>query len=267
MTATSSANWSSPAEVFDSIAPDYDRIFTDSLVGRAQRDAVWEVLDRTFLPGQSVLELNCGTGEDACHLAARGVRVHGCDASPEMIRVARRRAAPRISFEVREIEEIASLHATYDGVLSNFGGLNCVDDLQQMARELPARVRSGGALVLCFMGPLCAWETVWYLAQGDPRKAARRWKRRSVAAHVGKAQLQIHYPAVREVVRLLSPEFRLVEWKGVGVLVPPSYVEPLGRRHENALRWAKHLDRRIAHWPLLRGVADHQLLRFERVTL
>jgi len=80
-------------EIFDQLAPDYDQIFTDSLIGRAQRSAVWKVLDRTFLPNDNILELNCGTGEDAIHLANRGVSVFACDTSQEMIA----RAESRIS--------------------------------------------------------------------------------------------------------------------------------------------------------------------------
>jgi ubiquinone/menaquinone biosynthesis C-methylase UbiE len=56
---------------FDALAGEYDKMFTTSLIGRAQREAVWDVLDRTFFPGEKILELNCGTGEDALHLARR----------------------------------------------------------------------------------------------------------------------------------------------------------------------------------------------------
>ena len=66
---------------FDRIAPDYDRRFTDSLIGRAQRDAVWKVLTRTFRRDDKILELNCGTGEDAIYLASNGISVVALDAS------------------------------------------------------------------------------------------------------------------------------------------------------------------------------------------
>jgi len=57
-----------------SIGSDYDQIFTESLIGRAQRNAVWKILNRTFSEKDNILELNCGTGEDAIHLASRGYR-------------------------------------------------------------------------------------------------------------------------------------------------------------------------------------------------
>ena len=48
----------------------------------AQYGEKWIV---SFTPGQSILEINCGTGIDALHLASRGVRVDAFDAAPGMI--------------------------------------------------------------------------------------------------------------------------------------------------------------------------------------
>ena len=78
---------------FDSLAERYDDIFTNSLIGRAQRHAVWTVATQTFQRGDHILELNCGTGEDALFLARLGMSVFACDASEKMIAVATRRRA------------------------------------------------------------------------------------------------------------------------------------------------------------------------------
>src|SRR5215472_1068146 len=76
---------------FGSLAEDYDDAFTDSLIGRAQRNAVWETAKRTFPCGSRILELNCGTGEDALFFARLGISVFACDALEKMIEVASRR--------------------------------------------------------------------------------------------------------------------------------------------------------------------------------
>src|SRR5277367_2207624 len=77
---------------FDAVAQHYDEIFTISKIGQAQRSSVWKELEKTFRPGERVLELGCGTGADACFLAERGIKVFALDASPQMISVARRKA-------------------------------------------------------------------------------------------------------------------------------------------------------------------------------
>jgi len=74
---------------FDSLAENYDEVFTCSLIGRAQRDAVWGAARAAFTPGSRILEINCGTGEDALFLARQGVIVFACDASEQMIAVAK----------------------------------------------------------------------------------------------------------------------------------------------------------------------------------
>jgi hypothetical protein len=43
---------------FDRLAAKYDDMFTRSMVGRAQRQAVWDVLLATIEPGSHILELN-----------------------------------------------------------------------------------------------------------------------------------------------------------------------------------------------------------------
>jgi ubiquinone/menaquinone biosynthesis C-methylase UbiE len=68
----------------------YDAVWTDTPHGRAQRDLVWRHVDRLFQRGDSVLDLGCGTGEDAAHFAARARACTLRRPSAEMIRVAAR---------------------------------------------------------------------------------------------------------------------------------------------------------------------------------
>jgi len=81
------------ASAFDELAAGYDADFTAGAIGSLLRAAVWRRLGARFAAGDRVLELNCGTGEDAVHLASRGVRVLATDASAAMLEVARRKAA------------------------------------------------------------------------------------------------------------------------------------------------------------------------------
>ena len=78
---------------FDAAAARYDAEFTDTALGRALRQLVWRRLDAAFPPGARVLELACGTGEDARHLAGRGVSVFASDQSAAMLEIARQKCA------------------------------------------------------------------------------------------------------------------------------------------------------------------------------
>ena len=72
---------------FDAVADDYDSSFTDTAVGRLHRATVWRHLDAVLEPSSKILELGCGTGEDALRLARRGHRVLATDVSTAMRRV------------------------------------------------------------------------------------------------------------------------------------------------------------------------------------
>jgi ubiquinone/menaquinone biosynthesis C-methylase UbiE len=261
------------AAPFDAVAGTYDETFTNSLIGRAQRSATWRELDRTFRPGQRVLELNCGTGIDAVHLADRGIEVVACDVSPRMIEVARHhlsRTAPRapIDFRVLATEEIAELQGKgpFDGAFSNFAGLNCVPNLSLVASDLAQLLKPGAPAVLCFAGRYVAWEMLWYMMRGDARKAFRRLQRGPIAGRITEGvTVDVHYPSVRELARTFEPEFRLRQWMGVGVAVPPSYAEAQARRFSRVIGMLEAIDRIAGHCPFVRSLADHVLLTFERV--
>lgn len=254
------------ATPFDSIAGDYDRAFTTSAIGKHMRAAVWRRLDAAIQPGARVLELNCGTGEDAVHLARRGVRVHATDASAEMVaatraKVERAGQGEMVRVERLAIDDLAHRRAgPFDGVLSNFGGLNCVDDLPGVARGLAALLRPSAPVLLCAMGPIVPWEWGWYLARKQPRKAFRRL-RRGGAPWRG---LTILYPSIGELERAFAPHFARRRVAAIGALVPPSYAGEWAARHPRLLAALDRWERRLEIVPPLPWLADHFLIELER---
>jgi len=258
---------------FDAVAEEYDARFTNSLIGRAQRESVWLEMDRLFRPGQRVLEINCGTGVDALHLSARGIQVMACDASTEMIAVARRRSdgstlRNNVDFRTLAIEQISELEKKelYDGVLSNFAGLNCVADLRSVARDLARLVRPGGKAILCLFGRVCLWEMLWYTLHGDIKKAFRRLRAEGVTVNLTPGHsILVRYLSVGSLRRDFAEQFRLVSWKGAGIAVPPSYLEPWAERFPWLFKFAAKIDSLIAQCPGFRALADHVVVVLERV--
>jgi len=256
---------------FDAVADSYDAQFTASTIGRAQRSVVWKKAAEVFHDGDRVLELNCGTGEDALFLASLGVAVTACDASPRMIELARARKyneAPtaRIDFRVSWSERLDRLppKLTFDGAFSNFSGLNCVKDLTAVARELHHRLNSGAQLLLCLSTRFCLWEMLHYGVRADFRRAFRRCGG-STVARIGGQSFDVYYPSLRSVLRCFGTQFRLRSVIGVGLAVPPSYMEEWARRHLSILRACESVDRLFSRWPLFRVLGDHMLLHLERV--
>jgi SAM-dependent methyltransferase len=268
----SSFSQADASAAFDGMADAYDATFTDSMIGRSQRNVVWDALENAFRSGDRVLELNCGTGEDALFLAKRGVAVLACDASARMISVAQHRKtreAPNSSLQFRILrnEDIDTLTAVdrFDGVLSNFSGLNCVQNLPAIARKLADLVKPGGAAVLCLSTRVCLWEIAWYGLRGNFKKASRRLPG-AMVAKLDEIAVPVWYPTIAEIKRSFFPSFTLRSVRAVGLFVPPSYAEPWIARHHSMLKVFETLDRIVGAWPGLRGVGDHVLLEFERTS-
>lgn len=264
---------SAAAAAFDHIAGRYDETFTRTAIGRAQRKQVWRCLLTAFPPGSRVLELNCGTGEDARFLVERGRSVLACDASAAMIEIARRRYrenSSRGNIEYLQLanEDLGFLPSTkpFDGAFSNFSGLNCSADLRPIARDLAGLVKPRRRVLICLWGRVCVVEMFWYLLHGQPRKVFRRLSGKATAKLGGMA-IPVTYPSVRKMCRAFSPWFRLVSRRAIGLFVPPSYVEHSIRDRENLVARLESLDQRFAQWPILRDVGDHMLLEFVRCNL
>lgn len=195
-------------QAFDSIAPRYGSLWTETPDGRSQRAAVWRELDRLFKPGDRVLDLGCGIGDDALHLKQRGTEVLGIDASQRMVEIAQTRgvAARQLAIEVLD-----QLSGVFSGAISNFGALNCVADLRAVGKQLARLIQPGGALAICIMGRFCWWETVRFLWTLDWHRATRRW-----SGHAQWREMEVHYFTSREIRSAFAPCFRLDRRISVG---------------------------------------------------
>jgi len=240
---------------FDKLAERYDQIWSRSAIGHYQRDAVWRVLDPLVRSGDSMLDLGCGTGEDALHFLSRGVYVHGIDASAEMVRVARARG---VDAQRLALESLEKLHGSYDCAISNFGTFNCVQRFDRVASALAQLIRPGGFLAICLMSPSCIWEIGYFLGRANPSKAFRRWRPDGCPSAIG---IQVYYPSTKRLAHTFR-DFKLTQWRGIGLFVPPSFVSELS---EPAIAKLAALDRHVAHWPFLRAWSDHRLLLFRRI--
>ncbi len=250
---------------FDGLAPTYDREFTATPLGTHLRQAVHRRLDARFASGRRVLELACGTGEDAVHLGRRGVQVLATDASPRMVEQARAKIAAsglEGTVEARRlaIEDLGTLAGPFEGAFSNFGGFNCVADLGLAATFLASLLKPGAPLLLCVMGPLVPWEWAGFLLRGKPREAFRRLRRGGVAWR----GITVRYPSIGTLSSIFADGFRPLHVSAVGALLPPTEWEPWTERHPRLLAALARWERRLETVPPLPWLADHYLLELER---
>jgi SAM-dependent methyltransferase len=255
---------------FDAVAHDYDAGFTNSRLGRMLRSRVWQELAEHFHPGQHILELACGTGSDALWMAQQGMRVTASDGSAEMVQVAQAKVdqagmADRVQVEQIALQEVGPSHFSssshFEGVLSDFGGLNTINDWRSLAARLAPLLLADSRAVLVVMGPFCPWEIGWHLLHGEWATAVRRL-RGGATADLGQMTIPVWYPSARRLRHDFRPWFHHIKTESLGLWLPPSHLGLLVDRWPTIFARLAQIEEATAR--LTAGWGDHYLLVLER---
>ena len=254
-------------DAFDTVAADYDGERGNNGAIQDMRVEMWRWLDAMFGPGSRLLDLGCGTGLDAARMARLGCRITATDWSPEMVRRTRDRAQHEglidrvlpLNVGAHELHRLGE-SGSYDGAYSNLGALNCVPDLRDVSRECARLLKPGGKLVFSVIGRICPWEAAYYLRRGRWARVRIRYARGLVPVSLNKHTVWTRYYRPREFYRPFKSHFRLALHRGLCIFVPPPYLIEIRQRHWEWYQRLWRIDRRLAGWPLLRGIGDHFLI-------
>jgi SAM-dependent methyltransferase len=106
-------------------------------------------------PGMDVLDVACGTGNASIPAAHAGGRVTGLDFSPELLEIARERAADamvEIDFVEGDAQELPFEDESFDRVVSTFGHMFAPDH-ERTATEMKRVLRPGGVIAFACWTP------------------------------------------------------------------------------------------------------------------
>lgn len=139
--------------MFDRIAGRYDLLNSLMTAGLHHSWRTRAVDRAELVPGDSVLDVCCGTGDLAFELVDRvspGGHVVGCDFSEPMLDLAREKAADRgasVRFEWADALQLPYDDGRFDAVTVGFGVRNFADRDQGL-REMFRVLKPGGRLVI-----------------------------------------------------------------------------------------------------------------------
>lgn len=256
---------------FDSIASLYDGPRGNNAILKRMRRDLWRAVEREVPPGGHLLDLGCGPGIDAEHLASRGYRVTAIDWSPRMVEETLKRAKQaglegRMSAHAIGIHELDALvHEQFDGIYSDFGPLNCVPDLEAVARACAGRLRPGCKLIVSVMGRVVPWERLYYTLRGDLDRARVRDKRSTVPVGLNRHTVWTAYYTPQEFYGYFKGGFALSSYRGLGLFLPPPYLVDAYERTPRVGSFLGWLDDQLAGLPLLRDAGDHFLMVMTRL--
>lgn len=258
-------------EAFGRLASSYDEDFETLPAARRLRQLIWSIYLRHFTAGDSLLELNCGTGTDALALAQRGMNVHATDISSGMLDSFQQKLSgsplrDRITTEILAFSQLSQLRGRkFDGVYSNMGGLNCEGDLGGVASNLHELIRSGGTFIGTFLGDKAVWEMLSFGVRGNIRDALRRRSPDGCMANVGGAGVRTFYYSPARVVEVFKPHFTKTLLVGLNIFTPPPTSRHAYRALGRAMRLLEWTDDVVMYRFPFNRIGDHFLIVLKHV--
>jgi demethylmenaquinone methyltransferase/2-methoxy-6-polyprenyl-1,4-benzoquinol methylase len=159
--------------MFDRVAGQYDTLNSVMTAGLHHRWRERAAQRAGIGPGDSALDVCCGTGDLALELATRvtpGGTVVGCDFSEPMLDLAREKAAAHgtggVRFEWADALELPYDAERFDAVTVGFGVRNLAD-LDRGLREMARVLKPGGRVVILEITtptkpPLSLFFSLWF---------------------------------------------------------------------------------------------------------
>ena len=251
---------------FDQAAQNYDNYFTYSEIGKIQRNLVYEKVQKQLNSIKNILEINCGTGEDAIWLANQGFQVTATDISEKMIEVAQSKSkVDTLIFKVLDSNNLAEVTEKYDFLFSNFGGLNCLtkSELGLFFNAAAEVLSDKGKMSLVIMPKNTLWEQFYFLVKFSLEKAFRR-KKEVVFANVDGEKVATYYYNPKDIVLLSQVNFEILEVNPIGFFIPPSYLEPFFKNKKILLKGLNFLENSIKNRSFLSKYADHYIITLQK---
>lgn len=231
------------------------------------RKQVYGHVNKYLKPGSNILELNAGTGLDAVYFVQQGHKVHATDFAGGMIQQIDRKinqlglsaslSCQQLSYA--DLDQVSNKN--FDFIFSNFGGLNCIDDLRKVTRHFPNLLRAHSFITLVIMPVACPWEIAGMLRHG--KKAFRRFRSQGVLAHLEGSYFQTYYHSLSAVKAAFDSRFTFIESEGLAAVSAQPHNRDFPAKHPWVDKALNKLDSRLKnHFPFNRW-ADHLIVTFQ----
>ena len=259
------------AEAFSRQSLMFDKIYGKNEMVQYKRERVRSHILKRLKNGSSMLELNCGTGEDAIFFAERGHTVHATDLSVGMLqysekKIQERKLSGAISLEVCSFAKLDTMknRGPFDFIYSNFGGLNCTSNLDTVLQSLSSLLKPKGVVTLVILPKFTLWEFL-LLFKGKFKTAFRRFfSHKGRKAHIEGAFFKCWYYNPSYIIHRMESEFDLIGLEGLCTLVPPSYMEGFDQKYPRLFCMLKAWENNwCAKWPW-KYIGDYFILSLQK---
>lgn len=257
---------------FDKIAADFDEQDRANPIIVWMRNIVHGIYIRYFREGDSLLELNSGTGIDAVFLAGKGMSVYATDISTGMqsYLIEKIKDNPALQSKItarpysfNEIDKVENNN--FVGVISNFGGLNCINDFTKLRDDLNEKLKPGGLFIAAVINKFCPWEILYFILKFNFKKAFRRFNKEGIEGAVDDQYVKTFYFSPKEFGRKFEPHFRIKRIYTLGLYTPSPYMQGMYNKIRPLIKLWMKIDEIVKGIFPFNRMGDHFIIVMENI--
>lgn len=243
----------------------FDKIEEENIILKIMRKKIRDHVLSFLNPEDKILELNAGTGLDAIFFAQKGFKIHAIDISEGMIselekKVSLNNLQNKISYEKLSFTNLEQIkNKKFDYIFSNFGGLNCIDDLRKVTKYFSSILNKNGKVTFVIMPKICPWE-IALLLKGNFKAALRRFRSKKLNAEIEGIKFTSYYHSPKKVMDSLGKDFNIIKLAGLNFLIPPPYMKNFPKYFPRLFNFLNHLEVKVSHLFPFNRAADHFVL-------
>lgn len=253
---------------FTKIYEHYENLNNESIIDQTMRQQVYNHIERFIKPNNMILELNSGSGIDAVYFAKKGFPIIATDIADGSQKYIESKIEKfklsNLSFKkcsFLDLNDLKNHH--FDYVFSNFGGLNCTNELKKVLELLNSILKKDAIITFVIMGKHYPWDWI-YILKGKFKRAFIRFKKNGTIANVEGESIKTYYHTPKKIKSLFKKDFDFLNAENLGVFYP-SVNHTSITKHNNLIKKLIGLDLKINKKKIIPiGIGDYYIISFKK---
>lgn len=253
-------------EIFSEASNIYDQKILSNFVNMYIRTIEMSTLLRYSRGNARVLEIGCGTGEEASRfIKETGNDLICLDVSRGMINFAKNKMEKlgiidRFNSVKGPASAVQSIGNSFDLIYSFNGALNTEPRIRETASGIYNSLKDHGILIFSVRNRKCLGESILYSILGKSERVTERIKEEITVEVVGK-KVKSRYYSPSEILSIFN-QFKLVEKKGLAIILPPYLAEKISSKILKRL--LEFLEIALSSLPIFSSLGDEVIYVFRK---